>query len=99
MGILAHSDQGIMAAACNAFSRWLRAEEQLKLLITEKNPYTEVIKTKAGNYIQNPLVGIANSARDAVVRYEAELGLSPTARTKIKIDTNANQTLRERMLS
>jgi P27 family predicted phage terminase small subunit len=99
MGILAHSDLGIIAAAANAYSRWHRAEEQLRAIAKEPDQYTEVMKTKAGNWIQNPIVGIANSARDALVRYEAELGLSPTSRTRIRIDKNAHKSLRERMLS
>jgi phage terminase small subunit len=61
--------------------------------------YSEICETKSGNWIQNPIVGIANAARDACIRYEIELGLSPQARTKIKIDRNANKTLRDRMLS
>jgi P27 family predicted phage terminase small subunit len=112
MGILARSDQGIMAAACNAFSRWVRAEERLQMLHAQlceeyaklENPpklpaYSEVITTKSGNFIQNPLVGIANAARDSVVRYEDSLGLSPRARIGLKIDKNASRSLRERMLS
>jgi P27 family predicted phage terminase small subunit len=95
MGILAHSDLGIIAAAANAYSRWHRAEEQLRVIAKEPDQYTEVMKTKAGNWIQNPIVGIANSARDALVRYEAELGLSPTSRTRIRIDKNAHKSLRK----
>ncbi len=99
MGILARSDQFVIAAAANAWSRWLRAEEQLRKIATDPDKYTEVIKTKSGNWIQNPIVGIANAARDDLVRYSAELGLTPTSRTRIHIDKNANKTLRERMLS
>jgi P27 family predicted phage terminase small subunit len=99
MGTLAHSDQGIIAAAANAYSRWHRAEEQLKALAKGPDQYTEVMKTKSGNWIQNPLVGIANAARDALVRYGSELGLSPTARAKINIDTPQPATRRERLLS
>ena len=99
MGTLAHSDQGIIAAAANAYSRWHRAEEQLKALAKGPDQYTEVMKTKSGNWIQNPLVGIANAARDALVRYGSELGLSPAARAKINIDTPQPATRRERLLS
>ena len=99
MGILAHSDQSIIAAAANAYSRWYRAEEQLKAIAKEPDQYTEVMKTKAGNWIQNPIVGIANAARDALVRYEAELGLSPTSRARIKIEKTQTQSRRERLLS
>ena len=99
MGTLAHSDLGIIAAAANAYSRWFRAEEQLQKLATQPGQYTEVIKTSSGNHIQNPIVGIANAARDALVKYELELGLRPTARTRIKVDSTADMSRRERLLS
>jgi P27 family predicted phage terminase small subunit len=98
MGILAHSDQGLIAAAANSYSRWHRAEEQLQIL-SKEGKYSEIIKTKSGNWIQNPLVGIANAARDACIRFELELGLSPTARTRIKLENPQPASRRERLLS
>ena len=98
MGILACSDQGTIAAAANAYSRWHRAEQQLKAIAKDPDQYTEVMKTKSGNSIQNPIVGIANAARDAMVRYESELGLSPTARTRLKVEKADIPGRRERLL-
>ena len=42
-----------------------------------------IVKTKSGNLIQNPLVGVANKAMADMVRYAAEFGLTPSARTRV----------------
>lgn len=42
-----------------------------------------VLKTKQGNLIQNPLIGVVNTARRDMQHLAAEFGLSPSARTQI----------------
>ena len=42
-----------------------------------------MIKTTSGNAIQNPLVGIANKAKADMVRYAAEFGMTPSARSRV----------------
>ena len=43
-----------------------------------------MIKTSNGNAIQNPLVGAANKAAADMMRYVAEFGMMPSARTRIE---------------
>ena len=42
-----------------------------------------IIRTQGGNAIQNPLVGTANKAMADMMRYAAEFGMTPSARTRI----------------
>ena len=52
-----------------------------------------MIKTSNGNAIQNPLVGTANKAASDMMRYAAEFGMTPSARTRIETqasDQNAD---------
>ncbi len=42
-----------------------------------------IVMTKSGNLIQNPLVGTANKAMADMVRYAAEFGMTPSARTRV----------------
>jgi phage terminase small subunit len=42
-----------------------------------------MIRTLAGNVIQNPLVGTANRAMADMVKYAVEFGLTPSARARI----------------
>lgn len=84
MGILTGVDQTMLAAYCMAYARWRQAEEDLQVM-ADQDPITHgaLLKTKEGNAIQNPLVGVANVARRDMARLAAEFGLSPSSRTLI----------------
>jgi P27 family predicted phage terminase small subunit len=84
LGILTDLDRGALAAYCQAYGRWSAAETALARM-AEKDGLSEglMVRTKAGNLIQNPLVGTANKAMGDMVRYAAEFGLTPSARTKV----------------
>jgi len=86
MGILTVVDQASLAAYCGAYSRWRSAEEELNTL-KAKNPLTAlVLQTVSGNWIQQPLIGIANKAAADMVRYAVEFGMTPSARARLSID-------------
>ena len=84
LGIMTNLDRGALAAYCQAYGRWVAAETALARM-AEKDAITEglILRTKAGNAIQNPLVGSANKAMADVVRYAAEFGLTPSARSRV----------------
>jgi P27 family predicted phage terminase small subunit len=84
LGIMTELDRGALAAYCQAYGRWVSAETALARM-AEKDLVTEglILRTKAGNLIQNPLVGAANKAMADMVRYAAEFGLTPSARTRV----------------
>lgn len=84
LGILTHLDRGALAAYCQAYGRWSAAETALARM-AERDAVTDglIVKTKSGNLIQNPLVGAANKAMADMVRYAAEFGLTPSARTRV----------------
>ena len=81
-GVFANIDQTMLAAYCMAFQRWIRAELDLEKM-GELDPTTHgvMIKTSNGNAIQNPLVGVASTARRDMQRIAAEFGLTPSSRT------------------
>ena len=85
MGILASSDQGVIAAYCHWAALSIKAKRLLnKLGESGKDP--EIITTKSGNIIQNPWLGIANRANHEIVKVAAQLGLDPTARTRLEVE-------------
>ncbi len=55
--------------------------------------------TGGGNVINNPLLGIANAARERLCKWASMLGLSPTDRAKLTIEAPKGKTLREELLS
>ena len=88
IGTLSQIDQTMLAAYCVAYSRWRHAEEDLERMAqTDATTHAAVIRTKQGNLIQNPMVGVANTARREMQRLAAEFGLSPSARTQIETNS------------
>ena len=83
-GIVTRLDRGILAAYCQAYGRWRQAEEALHRF-AKKDGATRglIIKTTNGNAIQNPIVGSANKAMSDMMRYAAELGLTPSSRARV----------------
>ena len=82
--ILTNLDCGALAAYCQAYGRWTAAETVLARM-AQKDAISDglIIRTKSGNIIQNPMVGVANKAMADMVRYAAEFGLTPSARTRV----------------
>ena len=86
LGILSDLDRGAFGAYCQAYGRWKAAETALRDLARKDDSGMGalVINTKAGNVIQNPLVGIANKAQADMVRYAVEFGFTPSARARVQ---------------
>jgi P27 family predicted phage terminase small subunit len=83
-GLFTELDRGMLAAYCQAYGRWAQAERALAEM-GKLDPVTGglMIRTKSGNAIQNPIVGTANKAMSDMARFAAELGMTPSARTRV----------------
>ncbi|HEY9092845.1 phage terminase small subunit P27 family [Parasphingorhabdus sp.] len=90
IGLLCEVDRAALAAYAQAYGRWVQAERAIAKM-AEKDQLTGglMIKTSNGNAIQNPLVGTANKAAADMMRYAAEFGMTPSARTRITAETPA----------
>lgn len=78
MGVLSTTDRAAFAAYCQAWARWVEAEERLKEIPV-------LIKAPSGYPQQSPWLSIANKQLEIMGRYMAELGLSPAARQRVSI--------------
>lgn len=81
LGILSGLDRAALAAYCQAYGRWAQAERALAKMSNQADGL--IIKTQSGNMIQNPLVGVANKAMSDMMRYAAEFGMTPSARSRV----------------
>lgn len=90
IGTLTSVDQSMFAIYCEAFGRLRTAIADLERMAAE-DPTTHgvVLKTRDGNFVQNPMVGAVNVLRRDVQRLAAEFGLSPSARTQITAGASA----------
>ncbi len=83
-GIYADIDESMLVAYCLEYQRWRQATVDLqKMAKTDGVFHGAVIKTKSGNLINNPLVGIASTALKNMHRIAAEFGMTPSARARI----------------
>lgn len=91
MGVLTVADTESLAAYCVAYARWRKAEADLDDAIAkaranrkDKTRGAALMETTNGNLVQNPLIGIANTARRDMMRLATEFGLSPSSRTLLE---------------
>ena len=78
IGLLTLVDRAALATYCQSYGRWVEAERKLQ----ETPP---LLKTPAG-YIQlSPWLTIANKERELMARYMAELGLTPSSRSRLAV--------------
>jgi P27 family predicted phage terminase small subunit len=92
IGLLSGVDRAALAAYCQAYARWAQAERAIAEM-AKRDQLTGglMIKTSNGNAIQNPLVGTANKAAADMVRYAAEFGMTPSARSRIAAQPPAGE--------
>lgn len=100
LGVMTDLDRASLAAYCQAYGRWVHAEEALSRFAA-KDPATKgiIMKTQAGNAIQNPLVGAANKAMADMVRFASEFGLTPAGRARVQGDNGKANNPAERFFT
>lgn len=82
--LLTKVDTSALAAYCQAYSQWKTGIEALNQMAgADKLTKGLMIKTSNGNAIQNPIVGTINKAAADMVRYAAEFGMTPSARSRL----------------
>lgn len=85
LGMLSTLDLPVLAAYCVAFSRFKAANDALMAVANKDATFKGLlIKTRHGNWIQNPLVGVARRAADDMSRLAAEFGMTPSSRTRVQ---------------
>jgi P27 family predicted phage terminase small subunit len=79
MGVLTAIDRAALAAYCQAYGRWVEAEERLR-----ETPM--LFKTPSGYVQQSPWLGIINKQLELMGRYMVELGMTPASRSRVTAD-------------
>jgi P27 family predicted phage terminase small subunit len=76
--ILTELDRAALAGYCQAYGRWVEAENKLR-----ETPM--LIKLPSGYVQQNPWLTIANKQLELMHKYLTEFGLSPVARSRVSL--------------
>jgi len=74
--LLTHIDRGALALYCQAWARWVEAEEALRT-------YGVMVKSPNGFPMQSPYLAVANRAMEQMRALLTEFGMSPSSRSRV----------------
>ncbi|PZN08636.1 MAG: phage terminase small subunit P27 family [Bacillota bacterium] len=78
LGLLTQVDMAALAAYCQAYSRWVQAEETIKR-------EGLVVTTESGYQMPHPAVKIAEKSMQLIRAFCIEFGLTPSARARMAL--------------
>lgn len=91
LGLLSNIDGNALACYCEAFGTWVQANKAIrKMAETDEITAGLMIRTKGGNVIQNPMVGVRNRAMEIMNKLAAEFGMTPSSRARVASDATRN---------
>lgn len=79
-GLLTQLDRTALSLYCQTWAIWIDAETKVK-------KRGRVFTTKSGHPIQNPFHNVATKAATDLKNFAIEFGLTPSARSRIDVDT------------
>jgi len=79
LGMLTNLDKAIFASYCQAWSTWVFAT----LKVREKGL---VVMASTGTPMLNPYFPIVNKANEQMVKALVEIGMSPSSRSRVKVE-------------
>jgi P27 family predicted phage terminase small subunit len=78
LGMLSRLDRSVLAGYCQGYGRWVEAERKLSEM-------PMLLKMPSGYIQQNPWLTIANKQLELMLKFGAELGLSPSTRSRVSV--------------
>lgn len=82
VGILTTIDRDALALYCEAFARWVDANQHVR-------EFGPLVKAPSGYPMQSPFLAIANKAFDQMRALLTEFGMTPSSRVKVKVQQPA----------
>lgn len=76
--IITHVDLAILMLYCQNFADWKKHRAVLK-------NEADFLQTDKGYTYPNPRIGLINTLGEKLAKYAAELGITPSSRTKVKM--------------
>lgn len=89
--LVSNIDRASLVAYCQAWADYVKACDQIE-------DEGEVLIGEKGGAYQNPWVSLKNSAMDRMVRVSAEFGMTPSSRTRLKVETPTEEDEMKKML-
>jgi len=77
-GLITQIDRAALAGYCANYARWCELEKEIN-----RSGMEWVITTGKGNLVQNPIIGMANKSMELMLKFAAEFGMTPSARSRV----------------
>lgn len=81
LGLLTEIDRAALAGYCQAWARWVEAEEAM-----QKPGFQMITLTGNGYPVLSPWLGVANTALKQMRSFLSEFGMTPSARVRVKVE-------------
>ena len=81
LGLLTEVDRAALAGYCQAWARWVQAEEEMG-----KKDFKMISLTDSGYPVVSPWMGIANQAMKQMLRFLTEFGMTPASRSRVTVN-------------
>ena len=78
LGLMTKIDRAALAAYCQAWARWIQAEEEIR-------KSSCIVKSPSGYPIQNPWLAVANTALKQMRAFLTEFGMTPSSRSRVTV--------------
>ncbi|MDE3017182.1 MAG: phage terminase small subunit P27 family [Pseudomonadota bacterium] len=78
-GVMTELDVSALSRYAVVWCRWVDAENEIK----KRGP---VVKTAGDNIIQNPFLAVANKCLLQMAQIESEFGLTPSSRSRVRME-------------
>lgn len=85
LDLLTRIDRAALAAYCECWSDWVEASRMCAT--SEDGKDRKVIRTEAGNFIENPYYSIKKRSLELMHKFLIEFGMSPASRGRIDVDS------------
>jgi len=106
LGLISKIDRAALAAYCQAYGRWVKAENALKALEEKFEGAMNInagggmcYQTSNGNWVMHPLVSVANKALEQMHKFLVEFGMTPAARSRISVKAGESEDELDKLLS
>lgn len=78
VGVISKLERAVLTGYCVLWS-------DLRRYIKDRDGTSPIIKTAPGTIVQNPLENLVHKTAERLLRYEVELGLTPSSRNRIDV--------------
>ena len=103
LGLISRIDRAALAAYCQAYGRWAKAEKALKAI---EDKFKNInaggglcYQTPKGYWVMQPLVGVANKSLEQMHKFLIEFGMTPASRSRISVNAPGSEDPLDKLLS